>query len=246
MSLENLPDVTSNINPENKKIVILFGWSGSTQKLLSKYAQIYQERKMSTIQMVAHLKIDRDAKSVDPFLKAIEEKFNFKNKQEEYSVYFHVMSNGGLFNYMKALKLMETTDEFKHWKSIVKGVVFDSCPGDLTITTYATVLTTYIDNTILKNIAWLLVVFGMLFWALFSICFSSLRVSAEKSFVEPMKKSLLHDTVPLLIIYSEKDHLIDCQYINKFIIKLTSFRKLVSSKLFKDSDHNIYTQLINY
>ena len=237
MSLEKLPNVTTNINRESKKIVILFGWSGSTQKLLSKYSKIYQERKMSTIQMIQFLKIDREAKSVDFLLKSIEEEFDFKNSKEEFSIFFHVMSNGGLFNYMKALKLMQTTNEFKHWKSLVKGVVFDSCPGDLTITTYATVLTTYIENSILKNFVWFLILIFMFFWKIFSICIPSLRISAEKSFIEPIIKGTFHDSIPILIIYSKKDHLIDYKFVDKFIIKLKSFDKLISSKFFLDSEH---------
>eukprot|EP01080_Neovahlkampfia_damariscottae_P001409 gene1409-12029_t len=240
MSIEKLSNVKATILPESKKIVILFGWSGSTHKLLSKYAEIYQERLMSTIQLTAIMQMDRDAPNVLPLLKAIDEDFQLKETFEDYSIHFHVMSNGGLFNYMKALHFIQSTDGFKHWQPLIKGVVFDSTPGDFHITTYATVLTTYMKNIVLKTILWYLIVFLMLFWTLFSLCFERLRLSADKIFVQPITNGTLHDTVPLLIIYSQKDHLIEYTFVESYISKLKKAGKLVTSKFFKESEHNTW------
>jgi hypothetical protein len=230
-----LKEVSSNVTQNSEKLVILFGWSGSNHKYLSKYSEIFSERKMNTVQMTNTLYIDTNAPKVEILVKEIDEYFQL-SKKENFSIYFHVMSNGGLFNYVKALKLIETKS-FKHWKPLIKGVIFDSCPGELTATTYSKVLTVQMENFILKTIAYYLILVFIILQSVLSICIPSLRYNTNEMLIDPFLKNTLHDSVPLLIIYSEKDELINHKFIDKLLIQLKSYDKLVFSKKFTDSDH---------
>ncbi|KAL3270879.1 hypothetical protein HHI36_021394 [Cryptolaemus montrouzieri] len=114
------------VNKEkNIPVVILHGWAGCTDNYLRYYSKIYEDRGLITIRYVCPVKyiffennsmIRIGEEMVEPL-----EKGNFEDRP----IIFHILSNGGAYQYEVYTKALKKGPFIKQ----VKGVILDSVPA---------------------------------------------------------------------------------------------------------------------
>jgi hypothetical protein len=217
-----------------EKLVILFGWSGSNEKNLSKYKELYQ-KDFNTIQLtqeIFFLKFKDETNTIIELLNTIEEEFNVKNN-ENFEIFIHVFSNGGLIRYSKFVDVIKT-NKYSYFQKNFKKTIFDSCPGNLTSRSAATATTSYIKNYFYRKICYFIMYWLTSFLKIFYI----LRIFQSP---DQFTRKLIYDEslngVPFLFLYSDSDDLIEYQYVEYYMDMMKMKNKTVSSFKFEGSMH---------
>jgi hypothetical protein len=227
-------------------VVVLLGWFGAQKKFVEKYSQIYSTLLPATwVTKVMIMPPDHmmyNFSSITKFAAKVVKEIEAAGKQDSYSgktnVIFHLFSNGGTF---PAAELVQLT-EFKE-KLDVKGWVFDSCPGGLTLETLIGALTDSFDpklfNYVRKDfVKWL--IFTLVILIGFPLIWFVNRPKWLIS-TEPYFEQVARDphNAPLLLLYSDKDHLVKVQFVEQFeqIKRRISPCCAIEKVNFKDSDH---------
>ncbi|CAB3405587.1 unnamed protein product [Caenorhabditis bovis] len=115
----------------SKVLVVLFGWAGSRDRYLSKYANYYNEAGISSIRFTAPIAQIRSFASYRPFARSFHKILTEVCASEQIStIYFHVFSMNGcslLAAYWD--QLGTTIENGNEVKAKTKGLIFDSCPA---------------------------------------------------------------------------------------------------------------------
>ncbi|KAF5290052.1 hypothetical protein FQA39_LY14833 [Lamprigera yunnana] len=138
----------AKVELENEKktpIAILFGWAGCKDKHLCKYSQIYESEGFITLRYSAPLKFvlwqQYRLKPIGERLAQLLQDMNFEN----HPILIHCFSNGGatiLYNFLVALRGKPFD---------LKGVIFDSSPGQHRILNLYRAIATIIGGNLLYN-----------------------------------------------------------------------------------------------
>jgi hypothetical protein len=190
--------------------VYIFGWVGSTPRLLSKYADLFANNQQ--IVRVQHT----TAKTIDVFMNeggleslarlALDDMLLRPNEP----IILMMMSNGGVLVYTQLLKILKK--DFRRYESLkFVGTIFDSAPAYLTHDSMARAPTEGIKSTTLRSIAYWM-------WRIFLVPFLHVFVfglDAPKRFWD----ILINDSLPCpsLYIYSMHDLLTDSQRIDELV-----------------------------
>lgn len=229
------PNLQFQLDSKSKKIVILFGWSGSSHKNLGKYSQIYQDKGFSTFQViqdpVSVLPLTDSNNIAEKLLKNIDLHYDLAKTQGKLTIIFHIFSNGGFVRFYKAMDLLDST--YSHWKPFIKGIFFDSCPGKLTANSGALAASAYSSNIILRNLMY------FFFYIFFSIIglFMGSAFSFDLWTEKAVNCKVFDKDVFFAFIYSKTDDLIDYLHVEEFIKKLEKVNKNVKKLLFEKSPH---------
>jgi len=213
--------------------VYLFGWVGSSPKLLSKYADA-----LATSPLVKRV-LHTTAPTFDVFLNASGLSALARNaldemlQRPEEAVILMLMSNGGVLVYLEMLKLLQK--EPRRYESLrIVGTIFDSAPAYLTHDSMSRAPTEGIKNPILRRIAywmWRIVLIPFLMLFVFGL-------SASTRFWD----ALMNDPLPCpsLYIYSMHDLLTDPQRVDELVEarQRTHSNKIFSLKILDSEERS--------
>jgi len=204
--------------------VYLFGWVGSSPKLLSKYADA-----LATSPLVKRV-LHTTAPTFDVFLNAsglsalARTALDEMLQRPEEAVILMLMSNGGVLVYLEMLKLLQK--ERRRYESLrIVGTIFDSAPAYLTHDSMSRAPTEGIKNPILRRFAywmWRIVLIPFLMLFVFGL-------SAPTRFWD----ALMNDPLPCpsLYIYSMHDLLTDPQRVDE-LVEARQRQRTHSNKIF--------------
>jgi hypothetical protein len=225
--------VNYKINDENK-IALIFGWTLSKNKFLNKYSSIYHEKNWSTVQLasketsVTNEKIYE--KKMKIYLEILYELFDFSKDKE---IIIHLFSNGGIRHYIGLLEESKKDEKYKSLRNMIKGVIFDSCPADSTMKSGALAMTEGMTNPWMRCVSYYIMYFFMFFFMI-QFLWSSEKMNIKIGIPKLIDEEV-HNNIPLLFIYSERDTISSYEYIEEFINKLNKKEKCVKVLKFKDS-----------
>uniref|UniRef100_A0A914C9I1 Uncharacterized protein n=1 Tax=Acrobeloides nanus TaxID=290746 RepID=A0A914C9I1_9BILA len=113
-------NITPSINP-NSPTIIMFGWTGATDRYLSKYGKIYDNQEYNVVRCIASTS---KTNTYAPYEELADE-ILAKLPEEAWKnhIFFHLLSMNGSMSF---LTLWGKLSEEK--KKCVKGVIFDSAP----------------------------------------------------------------------------------------------------------------------
>lgn len=198
---------------ENNKIVLLFGWFGSTHKNLSKYSQYYKKLGFTTVQFTPSnfdiTNTDHYIIKMKSIIHILEKTFHLTKLKP--NLYIHVFSNHGLKNYLALLDIIEE-DQYKHINILIKGVIKDSCPVNITPRASATAVTAHYKNPIYLWIGYSF--FYIIFWIFLTMRSFFAKPINDSIGIYKLKKKVDH---PSLFIYSVQDSITDHLFLEDFI-----------------------------
>lgn len=242
-------------NREGKLIVVLAGWLGCTQRILGKYADMYESLGYSTISIIAppfvvvEASMEEESRSMQKLAKELLHRLASQENERRINVVFHSFSNGGCFLYEQLRIILQKIGGIVVMKgsrravliSII-GAIFDSCPayysGDQSDTEGLKRAMKYTSNF-----------YQCSFWfqSLFRTSFQNKKnIDRAKTYWNRMRNNC--SLVPELYCYSDVDDLAPPTK----LLKLIEFRKKanphVLSVLFEHSSHccHLFTQPYMY
>lgn len=120
--------LVQHINPQ-AALVLLLGWAGCTDRYLAKYAKFY-ENECSVVCFTADIQKVRSFSSYRIF--AVDIYKNILKTTAASSIYCHMFSMNGCSTFCALWDFLDTVTDCKNLKAKFKGVVFDSCPANVT------------------------------------------------------------------------------------------------------------------
>lgn len=221
---------------EGNKIILLFGWFGSTHKNLSKYSQFYKKLGFTVVQFTPSNFDITNTKHYTLKMKDIVDLLekDFKISEKTPHIYLHVFSNHGLKNYISLLDIMEEK-EYEYLKTMIKGVIKDSCPVNITAKASATAVTAHYKNPIFLWVGY--GIFYAIFWIFLTIRGFFTHPINDSIGLFKLKKKVDH---PSLYIYSVQDSITDHKFLEDFIEEK---KGEVHKKKFSNSKHVSHYQV---
>ncbi|CAG5085403.1 Similar to TMEM53: Transmembrane protein 53 (Bos taurus) [Cotesia congregata] len=223
------------IYEDNKKpVIVLLGWAGCQDKYLAKYSAIYEERSFITLRCTApveylFLRHDKLPSIGRKLLNIIKER-----NLDEHPIIFHIFSNGGAYLYQHvSLAMDQINNNIK-----VKGVIFDSAPGERRITSLFKAISAIMGGNPVVNIpfSFVITVFLSLLWICETIS-NSLGITNLPSASNPYTLINEPNNWPQLFLYSNADTLIPAADVEKFANHRAKRGVEVKLVLFTDSPH---------
>jgi hypothetical protein len=218
------------LKENSDKIVLIFGWFGSSHKLLSKYSEIYNKNEISSIQFTpSNFNITNSKHYEDKITKLfhlLQSHFNTR-KDSKFKIYFHCFSNHGLKNYVSFTKLV-------HKKVIsnfnIHGLIADSCPVNLNANSAAHAISASSKSPIL---AFLTFWVSYIFFTIMFFTYTLFYRTAPNDGVG-FEKIKSHEDTSALFLYSEEDKITDFKFLERFIKEFKGTKK---TKKFQKSPH---------
>ncbi|CAK9805334.1 Transmembrane protein 53 [Anthophora plagiata] len=214
-------------------VIVLLGWAGCQDKYLAKYSAIYEEKCCITLRYTAPVKClfwqrDKLPNIGKRLIKVI------KNKNlDQHPIFFHVFSNGGAFLYQHVSLAMQK--DYTPLK--VKGVIFDSAPGERRLTALFKAISAIIGGHPLMNIpmSLLITIFLSILWLLEVIA----HALGREYPVQTNPFALVEESYswPQLFLYSNADTLIPASDVEKFASRRAERGVWVQLVLFTNSPH---------
>ncbi|XP_057333328.1 transmembrane protein 53 [Microplitis mediator] len=223
------------IYDDNKKpVIVLLGWAGCQDKYLAKYSAIYEEKSFITLRCTApveylFLRHDKLPSIGRKLLNIIKER-----NLDEHPIIFHIFSNGGAYLYQHvSLAMDQINNNIK-----VKGVIFDSAPGERRITSLFKALSAIMGGNPVINIpfSFVITVFLSILWICETIS-HALGLSNLPSPSNPYTLINESNKWPQLFLYSNADTLIPAADVEKFAYYRAKRGVEVQLVLFTDSPH---------
>ncbi|XP_058804042.1 transmembrane protein 53 isoform X2 [Phymastichus coffea] len=218
---------------DKRPVVVLLGWAGCQDKYLAKYSAIYEERSCITLRCTAPVEYlfwrrDRLPRISKKLIQVITEKCS-----AEHPVFFHVFSNGGAIFYQHISYAMQQAGS----PLKVKGVVFDSSPGERRIMSLYRAISAIIGGHPLTNmpISFMITFFLSFIW-LFEILAQSFG-KGNATNTDPTALTKETYSWPQIFLYSNADTLIRASDVEKFAMKRAERGVRTQLVLFTDSPH---------
>eukprot|EP00094_Tigriopus_californicus_P005564 TCALIF_05361-PA protein Name:"Similar to Tmem53 Transmembrane protein 53 (Mus musculus)" AED:0.05 eAED:0.05 QI:0/0/0/0.5/1/1/2/0/293 len=214
-------------------VVILLGWAGSTDIDLQKYARVYEEKGFDSVrQITPKYTVFYGAKHVPGYSKHL---LNFlkTNQLSQRPLIFHMFSNMGVLSLQELEPLVREDGEFQEILPHIRGLVFDSCPGKPTLTSFFYALT---DHVLTGPYFWRYIQFvGQVFKLIFT-SITSPNNGSRSSWYEYLTKDSLF-RMPMMFLFSKGDQCIPKSDIQALASKLESEDVQVTQVDFIDSPH---------
>ncbi|XP_041358941.1 transmembrane protein 53-like [Gigantopelta aegis] len=232
-----LPEDDLKLNLKKRPVVIVLGWAGCTERHLSKYSAIYEQRRFITVQYTAPTDILFFSGNAAK-LKIIAQKLLdilFEHNLEDHPLFFHIMSNGGGFVYNNLTAWIHSSSKYSRLQ--VYGCIYDSCPGKRRILKAVKAFMASLRvNTFLRY----LFGFGLLLIMTAAKIITSLFPyfsNMKKPFV--LYEDLVQDNArcPQLLLYSSNDDVVLQCDIVEFISQRLKLGIKVWSMCWEDSKH---------
>ena len=228
-------------------LVVMFGLVGATQRIVAKYCDIYLNRGWHVLYVPGYVRHVLGPRSS---IKLCEDLIEYLNQEaSEYSHYIiHAISMGG-FNYLVFTYevLPNKFEKYRHFKSKIKAVVYDSVPVGFTSETSNSIVKGGFDvigSAMFSNL-YLQRLFQRLMTGFYS-CYMYLMheyTSARFEYCSQMQQTMPLE-VPTLFFYSENDPLSNYEDVRKLI---TGYRRIGSFPVFdkgwSDSRHAAHLML---
>jgi len=195
---------------KNAPLVVVFGWLGSIQKVLKKYAEWYSSHGFHCLLIPGpsvNFKLRKEfLNNITGTLSAIDKELRTKNP-----IFFHVFSNGGFLAFNTLIWAIEKNEEYN--KRIV-GVIFDSAPTSHGILPLIRAMTTAINNNIMRYFSYLIIV-------PYAILKYSKEMTGEGNqwFVD-IDRNQIFKQCSLLYLYSKSDKICDYKYVDATVERL--------------------------
>ncbi|XP_045159983.2 transmembrane protein 53-like [Mercenaria mercenaria] len=236
---DTLADEEDALSGKKEPVVILLGWLGCTEKYLSKYGQIYDERGCITIRYTsprdtAFFKVEQLKDTACKLLDLLEDYSITENP-----ILFHIFSNNGSFVYANIVEVLTSGD--KRYQNLnVCGVVIDSAPGKPRFKNAAVAYGTSLNvNPVLRYI----MMFCLWLYLAFTGVISSLAVKFYPKIKEKSNHFLWDKMAsdptrwPMLFLYSVVDKIILAEDIEDMISRRRALGVHVSAMCWDDTDH---------
>ncbi|KAL0277325.1 UNVERIFIED_CONTAM: hypothetical protein PYX00_004663 [Menopon gallinae] len=194
-------------------VIVLLGWAGCQDKYLSKYSAIYEQRGCITLRCTApvvatFMRHDRLPKLGKKLLDVI-----YDMTLDEHPIFFHIFSNGGAFFYQHISFHMQRQER----KLQVKGVIFDSAPGEKRFYSVYRALSAIIGGSQWYNVPLAFVIALFLFLSFLIMAYIKAFLHMKKPQTDPIVLADEPFNWPQLFIYSKNDELVRFEDVEKFI-----------------------------
>ncbi|XP_011494630.1 PREDICTED: transmembrane protein 53 [Ceratosolen solmsi marchali] len=218
---------------DKRPLVVLLGWAGCQDKYLAKYSAIYEERSCITLRCTAPVEYlfwrrERLPCISRRLLQVIADKCSNKHP-----VFFHVFSNGGAIFYQHISSAMQQAGS----PLKVKGVIFDSSPGERRITSLFRAISAIIGGNPITNVsASIVITFFLSFIWLLEILAHTV---GKRNTIKTDPIALAEETYswPQIFLYSNADTLIPAHDVEKFASRRAERGVRTQLVLFTDSPH---------
>ncbi|KAK6617357.1 hypothetical protein RUM43_014366 [Polyplax serrata] len=213
---------------EKLPVIVLFGWTGCQDKYLSKYSAIYEERGCIapvTVTLLRHDKFPRLSEKVMDIIQGV--------SLDKHPIFFHIFSNGGAFFYQHLSRLMQKKNIILH----VRGVIFDSAPGEKRFYSVYRALTAILGGSPWYNIPVGFSIAVFLFIVFLFVAFIKGLLEFKKPQMDPLKLIDEPYNWPQLFIYSKDDELVRYQDVEKFASKREQNGVKIKRLCFDNSPH---------
>lgn len=215
-------------------VVLLFGWANSKDKHLAKYSKIYEEKGMITIRYCIPNQYFFWEPSKAPVVSRKIASLVCELNLDRHPIIVHTFSNGGSIVYLNISKALETTPKPLN----IKGVIFDSAPGNRRLIGYFWVLSDlYREQILQKPIAFLITVGVSIFMACENIYNLVDKKGIEKYLDVTKYLNSEKYRWPQHCIYSKKDQIVYAPDVDEFIARRKKLGIEVTSLCFQDSPH---------
>ncbi|OAD52765.1 Transmembrane protein 53 [Eufriesea mexicana] len=220
---------------ENKRpVIVLLGWAGCQDKYLAKYSAIYEEKSCITLRYTAPVEClfwrrDKMLYIGKRLIQVITDK-----SLDQHPIFFHVFSNGGAFLYQHVSLAMQQANTPLE----VKGVIFDSAPGERRLTeALFKAISAIIGGHPLTNIpmSFFITIFLSILWFLEVIAHALGRGYPVQT--NPIGLAEESYSWPQLFLYSNADTLIPASDVEKFASRRAERGVRVQLVLFTNSPH---------
>ncbi|XP_066591147.1 transmembrane protein 53 [Prorops nasuta] len=218
---------------DKKPVVVLLGWAGCQDKYLAKYSAIYEKKSCITVRYTAPVeclfwRTDRMPYIGQKLLEALMDK-----NLEDHPIFFHVFSNGGAATYQHVSLAMQKTDS----PLKVKGVIFDSAPGERRLITLFKAISAILGGHPLTNLpmTFFITLFLSVLW--FFEILGDLLGKEQTVKMNPINLAEETYSWPQLFLYSNVDSLIPAADVEKFANRRAERGVRVQMVLFTDSPH---------
>lgn len=214
-------------------VVILLGWAGCQDKYLAKYSAIYEEKSCITLRYTSPVEClfwkRHRMRDIGSRLVQVIADMNLN----EHPIFFHVFSNGGAFLYQHVSIAMEQLET----PLKVKGVIFDSAPGERRLTSLFRAISAILGGQPFTNLpmSFVITIFLSILW-LFEIITESWKDGCRVP-TDPLALAEETHSWPQLFLYSNTDDLIPAKDVEKFASRRAERGVKVQMVRFTDSPH---------
>ncbi|XP_012274267.1 transmembrane protein 53 [Orussus abietinus] len=219
---------------DKRPVVVLLGWAGCQDKYLAKYSAMYEEKSCITLRYTAPVEClfwrrDRMPSIGKRLVQVIVEK-----SLNKHPIFFHVFSNGGAFLYQHVSFAMLRTDT----PLKVKGVIFDSAPGERRLTSLFKAISVILGGHPLTNLpmSFFITVFLSMLW-FYEVVSQTWKKNGCPILTNPIALAEEVHSWPQLFLYSNADTLIPASDVEKFAKRRAERGVRVQMVLFTDSPH---------
>ncbi|XP_070155637.1 transmembrane protein 53 [Polyergus mexicanus] len=217
---------------DKRPVVILLGWAGCQDRYLAKYSAIYEEKSCITLRYTAPVECLFWRRDKMPYIGKRLLQVITDKRLNEHPIFFHVFSNGGAFLYQHvSLAMQKANTLFK-----IKGVIFDSAPGERRITALFKAISAIIGGHPLTNLpmSFVITFFLSVLWF-----FEVIAQAFSRSSIPTNPIALAEEAYswPQLFLYSNSDTLIPASDVEKFASRRAERGVNVQLVLFTNSPH---------
>ncbi|XP_043503069.1 transmembrane protein 53 isoform X1 [Polistes fuscatus] len=239
---------------DKRPLVVLLGWAGCQDRYLAKYSAIYKEKSCITLRYTAPMECLFGRRNKMPYIGKRLLQVIAKNSLNDHPIFFHIFSNGGALLYQHISIAMQQMNS--PIQSQVKGVIFDSAPGERRVTSLFKAISAIIGGHPLTNIpmSFFITIFLSMFWffevfiaylflSYFVVISLILQVIAHalgRGFtIQSNPFALMEESSswPQLFLYSNTDTLIPAADVEKFASRRAERGVRVQLVLFTNSPH---------
>ncbi|KAF7997413.1 hypothetical protein HCN44_005984 [Aphidius gifuensis] len=217
----------------DRPVIVLLGWAGCQDKYLAKYSAIYEDKGYITLRYTAPVKCLFWRRNEIPnigkrLLQVISDR-----SLDQHPIFFHVFSNGGAFLYQQISLAIEQS--YKNTR--VKGVIFDSSPGERRVTALFKAISAVLGGNLMTNIpmSLLITIFLSVLW-LYEVFAHAWGIDHPVR-TNPIALTEEPHSWPQLFLYSDVDTLIPATDVEKFAIRRAERGIHVQLVMFRDSPH---------
>ncbi|XP_076623067.1 transmembrane protein 53 [Colletes latitarsis] len=218
---------------DKRPVVVLLGWAGCQDRYLAKYSAIYEEKSCITLRYTAPVECLFWRRDKMPYIgKRLIQVITDKSL-DQHPIFFHIFSNGGAFLYQHvSLAMQQASKPIK-----VKGVIFDSAPGERRLTALFRAISAIIGGHPLTNIpmSFFITIFLSVLWFLEVIAHAFGRGYPVQT--NPIALAEETHSWPQLFLYSNADTLIPASDVEKFASRRAERGVRVQLVLFTNSPH---------
>ncbi|XP_034944434.1 transmembrane protein 53 [Chelonus insularis] len=216
-----------------RPVVVLLGWAGCQDKYLAKYSAIYEEKSFITLRYIAPVECLFWRRDKLPLIgRRLLQVISDKNLNQ-HPIFFHIFSNGGALLYQHISLAMEQMKcDIK-----VKGVIFDSAPGERRVTSLYKAISAIVGGHPVANVpvSFFITIFLSLLWLYEIIAHAWGKPHLIPT--NPISLSEEPHSWPQLFLYSNVDTLIPAVDVERFASRRAERGVQVQLVLFMDSPH---------